>query len=326
MNLSRRKHLMSAIGGLLAATGLQAQTEVFPSKQPVRILVPFPPGGPIDQTARIMSQKLSELWKQSVVIENRTGASGIIAAETALRLPADGYTLLFSVIHHTVLPSIKNNLTYDIEKDFYPLSLAAVYPIILVVNASSPIKTVADLVERAKAEPGKLTYGHSGQGGGAHLAGELFEMDAGVNLIDVPYKGNGPAILDVMGGRLDLMFSDIPSALQHIQSGRLRALAISTKVKSTLLPKLPTVIESGVPGHVAQTWGGLSVRVGTPRDIVNKLNADIVTVLKDPDVSERLLKIGAEPVPQTQAQYAEFIRSEMNKWAPVVKKANIKMD
>ena len=151
-------------------------------------------------------------------------------------------------------------------------------------------------------------------------------MDAGVNLIDVPYKGNGPAILDVMGGRLDLMFSDIPSALQHIQSGRLRALAISTKVKSTLLPKLPTVIESGVPGYVAQTWGGLSVRVGTPRDIVNKLNADIVTVLKDPDVSERLLKIGAEPVPQTQTQYAEFIRSEMNKWAPVVKKANIKMD
>ena len=326
MNTSRRYHLMAAVAALLAGSGLRAQTDAFPAKQPVRILVPFPPGGPIDQTARIMSQKLSELWKQSVMLENRTGASGIIAAETALRAPADGYTLLFSVIHHTVLPSIKTNLTYDIERDFIPLSLAAVYPIILVVNAASPIKSVADLVARAKAAPGTMTYGHSGQGGGAHLAGELFEMDAGINLTDVPYKGNGPAILDVMGGRLDMMFSDIPSALQHIQSGRLRALAISTKERSTLLPKLPTVIESGVPGYVAQTWGGLSVRTGTPREIVVKLNADIVSVLKDPDVSERLLKIGAEPVPQTQAQYGEFIRSEMAKWAPVVKKANVRMD
>ena len=325
MNTSRR-HLFIAAAALLAGSDLRAQSEIYPSKQPVRILVPFPPGGPIDQTARIMSQKLSELWKQSVMIENRTGASGIIAAETALRAPADGYTLLFSVIHHTVLPSIKSNLTYDIEKDFIPLSLAAVYPIILVVNAASPIKSVADLVARAKAAPGTLTYGHSGQGGGAHLAGELFEMDAGINLTDVPYKGNGPAILDVMGERLDMMFSDIPSALQHIQSGRLRALAISTKERSTLLPKLPTVIESGVPGYVSQTWGGLSVRAGTPREVVVKLNADIVTVLKDPDVRERLLKIGAEPVPQTQAQYGEFIRSEMAKWAPVVKKANVRMD
>ncbi len=326
MTISRRHQLITAAAAVLAASGLKAQSDTFPTKQPVRILVPFPPGGPIDQTARIMSQKLSELWKQSVMIENRTGASGIIAAETALRAPSDGYTLLFSVIHHTVLPSIKTNLTYDIEKDFIPLSLAAVYPIILVVNAASPIKSVADLVSRAKAAPGTLTYGHSGQGGGAHLAGELFEMDAGINLTDVPYKGNGPAILDVMGGRLDMMFSDIPSALQHIQSGRLRALAISTKERSALLPKLPTVIESGVPGYVSQTWGGLSVRTGTPREVVVKLSADIVTVLKDPDVRERLLKIGAEPVPQTQMQYGEFIRSEMVKWAPVVKKANIRMD
>lgn len=325
MTISRR-NLIAAAGSLLAGPALHAQADAFPSKMPVRILVPFPPGGPIDQTARIMSQKLSELWKQSVVIENRTGASGIIAAETAMRAPADGYTLLFSVIHHTVLPSIKTNLSYDIEKDFIPLSLAAVYPIILVVNAASPNKSVADLVARAKAAPGTMTYGHSGQGGGAHLAGELFEMDAGVNLTDVPYKGNGPAILDLMGGRLDMMFSDIPSALQHVQSGRLRALAISTRERSTLLPQLPTVIESGVPGYVSQTWGGLSVRTGTPRDIAVKLNADIVAVLRDPDTRERLLKIGAEPVPQTQVQYAEFIRSEMAKWAPVARKAQIRMD
>lgn len=327
MRNSRRSYVMgAAAAGLLAAAGgLRAQPEPFPSK-PVRIIVPFPSGGPIDQTARLMSLKLSDVWKQPVVVDNRTGASGIVAAETAFRSPSDGYTLLFSVIHHTVLPSMRSKLSYDIEKDFDPITLAAVYPIILVVSAQSPIKTVSDLVAQARAEPGTLTFGHSGRGGGAHLAGELFKIKANVDLRDVPYKGNGPAIVDLIADRLSVMFADIPSALPHVQSGRLRALAISTPERSSLLPKLPTVIEAGVPGYTSQTWGGISVRSGTPKGIVDRLSTDITAVLRDPDMRERMRSIGAEPMPQTPRQYGDFIRAEMSKWAAVVKQANITME
>ena len=324
MKLHRRRFVASTTAALLASPFARAQS-AFPDK-PVRILVPFAPGGPIDQTARILSGKLQAMWNQNVLIENRVGASGIVAAEAAIKAPADGYTLLFSVIHHTVLPSMKGNLSYDIEKDFLPLSLAAVYPIMVVVNAEAPLKTLNDLINAAKAQPDKLTFGHSGSGGGAHLAGELFKLQARINLSDVPYKGNGPAILDLLGGRIDVVFADIPSALQHVQSGRLRALAMAAPERSQLLPQLPTASEAGLPGYVAQTWGGLSVRVGTPAEIVTKLNNDIVRVLRDPETRERMQGIGAEPVPQTPKQYGDFIRSEMTKWDSVVKRAKITMN
>ena len=329
MNLHRRQFIVAAGAagaGLIASPFAQAQGAAgFPDK-PVRIVVPFSPGGPIDQTARILAQKLQDTWKQSVVVDNRVGASGIIAAENAMQAPADGLTLLFSVIHHTVLPSLRGNLSYDIVKDFQPLSLAAVYPIMVVVSADGPHKTLADLIAHAKAKPGKLTFGHSGTGGGAHLAGELFKLHAKVDLSDIPYKGNGPAIVDLMGGRIDVVFADIPSALPHVQSGRLRALAMATPERSPLLPQLPTAIELGVPGYVANTWGGLSVRTGTPPEIVTKLNADIVKALKDPDTRDRLQKIGAEPVPQTPRQYGDFIQAEMKKWAELVTRAKLKMN
>ena len=311
MKLHRRRFVASTTAALLASPFARAQS-AFPDK-PVRILVPFAPGGPIDQTARILSGKLQAMWNQNVLIENRVGASGIVAAEAAIKAPADGYTLLFSVIHHTVLPSMKGNLSYDIEKDFLPLSLAAVY-------------IAADVTWLAWAQPDKLTFGHSGSGGGAHLAGELFKLQARINLSDVPYKGNGPAILDLLGGRIDVVFADIPSALQHVQSGRLRALAMAAPERSQLLPQLPTASEAGLPGYVAQTWGGLSVRVGTPAEIVTKLNNDIVRVLRDPETRERMQGIGAEPVPQTPKQYGDFIRSEMTKWDSVVKRAKITMN
>jgi tripartite-type tricarboxylate transporter receptor subunit TctC len=221
---------------------------------------------------------------------------------------------------------MRGNLSYDIVKDFQPLSLAAVYPIMVVVSADGPHKTMADLVAHAKAQPGKLTFGHSGPGGGAHLAGELFKLHAKVDLSDIPYKGNGPAIVDLMGGRLDVVFADIPSAIQHVQTGRLKALAMATPERSTLLPQLPTAIEMGVPGYVANTWGGLSVRAGTAPEIVAKLNADIVRALKDADTRDRLTKIGAEPVPQTPKQYGDFIQSEMKKWESVVTRAKLKMN
>ncbi|VCU68007.1 Tripartite tricarboxylate transporter family receptor [Pigmentiphaga humi] len=291
----------------------------------VRLIVPFAPGGPIDQTARIMSQRLTELWGKPVVVENRTGANGVIAAEAAMQAPADGYTLLFSVIHHTVLPSLQK-LPYDIEKDFLPVTLAAVYPIILVVRPDLPVRTVQELTKMAKARPGKLSFGHSGYGGGTHLAGELFKMQAGVDLLAVPYKGSAPAMADLLGGHVDLMFSDAPTALPHIQMGKLRQLGISTPERSALAPELPTISESGVPGYEAYSWGGISVRAGTPPAVVAKINADIVKMLKDPATQEQMLKIGAEPKPQTPQEYAAFIRTEIEKWAKVVKQANIRMD
>jgi tripartite-type tricarboxylate transporter receptor subunit TctC len=307
------------------AVGLHA-AEPFPAK-PLHLIVPFAPGGPIDQTARPLAQKLGEALGQPVVVENRTGANGVIAAEAVARSPADGYTLLFSVIHHSVLPSLNTKLSYDIEKDFAPVTLAAVYPIIVVVNPSSlPVSSIQELISRAKANPGKLSYGHSGYGGGTHLAGELFKMQAGVDLLQVPYKGSAPAMADLLGGQVNVMFSDAPTAMGHIKSGRIRALAIASPQRSALLPNLPTVIESGLQNYDAYSWGGVSVPAGTPADIVTRLNTDIVKVLRDPGMKDRLLQIGAEPMPGTPAEYAAHIKREIAKWAQLVKKANIKIE
>lgn len=297
----------------------------FPAR-PVRLIVPFAPGGPIDQTARAMTQKLSEVWGQPVIIENRTGANGAIAAETVARAAADGYTLLFSVIHHTVLPSLKVALSYDIERDFAPVTLAAVYPIILVVNASVPVASISELIARAKKNPGKMSFGHSGYGGGTHLAGELFKMQAGVDLLQVPYKGSAPAMADLLGGQVNLMFSDAPTALPHVKAGRIRALGIANPERSALLPNLPTIIEGGLAGYNAYSWGGVSVPAATPPELVTRLNADIVRVLRDQGVRERLLQIGAEPMPGTPGQYAAMIKSEITKWADVVARAGIKVE
>lgn len=315
------------IGTLLLAAFLCAAfaADPFPAR-PVRLIVPFAPGGPIDQTARVMTQRLAEVWGHPVIIENRTGANGAIAAETVARTAPDGYTLLFSVIHHTVLPSLNTRLSYDIEKDFAPVTLAAVYPIILVVNASVPVGSVADLIARAKTSPGKMTFGHSGYGGGTHLAGELFKMQAGVDLLQVPYKGSAPAMADLLGGQVDLMFSDAPTALPHIKAGRIRALGIANPERSALLPNLPTIIEGGLPGYNAYSWGGISVPAATPAELVTRLNADIVRVLRDPGVRERLLQIGAEPMPGTPGQYASMIKSEIAKWAGVVARAGIRIE
>jgi tripartite-type tricarboxylate transporter receptor subunit TctC len=318
---------MKTFLAVLAVWALAANAaEPFPNK-PLHLIVPFAPGGPIDQTARAMSQKLSETLGQPVVIENRTGANGVIAAEAVARSAADGYTLLFSVIHHSVLPSLNTKLSYDIEKDFAPVTLAAVYPIIIVVNPSAlPVSSVSELIARAKANPGKLSYGHSGYGGGTHLAGELFKMQAGVDLLQVPYKGSAPAMADLLGGQVNIMFSDAPTAMGHIKSGRIRALGISTPQRSALLPNVPTITEAGLRGYDAYSWGGVSLPAGTPGDIVTKLNTDLVKVLRDAGVKERLLQIGAEPMPGTPAEYAAHMKSEIAKWAKVVKEAGIKAD
>jgi tripartite-type tricarboxylate transporter receptor subunit TctC len=325
--IARRRLLRASAGALVAGVGAApALAEPGFSTRPLRVIVPFAPGGPIDQTARIVAQPLAEALGQPVVVENRTGANGVVAAETALRAPADGHTLLFSVIHHSVLPSLQPQLSYDIEADFAPVTLVAYYPIILVVNPARPIASVAELIARARAAPGSLTFSHSGYGGGTHLAGELFAMQAGVQLRQVPYRGSAPAMADLLGGHVDLMFSDAPTALPVIAAGRVRALGISTPQRSALLPDLPTIAEAGLPGYGAYSWGGLSVRAGTPPEAVARLSAEAQRVLREPEVNRRLLQIGAEPQPGTPAAFAAMLRGEIAKWAAVVRQANIRMD
>ena len=300
-------------------------SENYPSK-PIKIIVPFAPGGPIDQTARIVSQKLSDVWGQSVIVENKTGANGVISAEYVMSQPADGYTILFSVIHHSVLPSLKSNLSYNIEKDFLPVTSAAVYPIILVVGNNFPAKSIPELIKYAKENPGKLTFGHSGYGGGTYLAGELFKMQAKVNIRDIPYKGSAPAMADLLGGHVDMMFSDAPTSMQHILANKVKPLAISSSGRLSQLPNLPNFTEVGLPNYNAYSWGGISVKNGTPIEIVQKLSLDIVKVLNDSQVRDQFAKIGAEPLPSSPQQFGTFIHAEILKWADMVKLGQIKID
>ena len=310
---------------LLGAAALPAHSQTYPTK-PVRFVVPFPPGGPVDATARAITFKLTEYWKQQVIVENKAGAGGIVGAEHAAKSPADGYTVFVCSIHHSVLPSLRSDLSYNIEKDFAPVTFATQFPIILVAHPSVQAKSVKDLVAYAKANPGKLSYGSAGNGGGTHLAGELFKDIAHVDLLHVPYKGSAPAMTDLLGGQVQLMFSDGPTALPQMKGGKVRALAVGSPKRSALAPDVPTMAEAGLAGYDAYSWSGIVVPAATPKEIVAKLNADIVKALNDPDVRKRLLENGAEAMPGTPDQFAKTLRSEIVKWGKVVKAANIKAD
>ena len=310
---------------LLGAAALPAHSQTYPTK-PVRFVVPFPPGGPVDATARAITFKLTEYWKQQVIVENKAGAGGIVGAEHAAKSPADGYTVFVCSIHHSVLPSLRSDLSYNIEKDFAPVTFATQFPIILVAHPSVQAKSVKDLVAYAKANPGKLSYGSAGNGGGTHLAGELFKDIAHVDLLHVPYKGSAPAMTDLLGGQVQLMFSDGPTALPQMKGGKVRALAVGSPKRSALAPDVPTMAEAGLAGYDAYSWSGIVVPAATPKEIVAKLNADIVKALNDPDVKKRLLENGAEAMPGTPDQFAKTLRSEIVKWGKVVKAANIKAD
>lgn len=323
-NLTRRQTLTTAAVSLTTAV-FPAFAQVYPTRQ-VRFTVPFPAGGPVDTTARVLAQKLSELWGQPAIVDNRAGAGGIVGAEIAAKLPGDGYNLFVCSIHHSVLPSLKPKLPYDIEKDFVPVSFGAMFPVVLVAHPSLPVKNVAELMALAKKQPGKLSFGSSGNGGGTHLAGELFNMQAGTSLLHVPYKGSAPAMTDLLGGQVQLMFSDAPTALQHIKSGKVRALGVASAQRSALLPEVPTIAESGLPGYEAYSWAGIVAPAGTPKETVARLSADIGKVLSQPDVKQRLYDAGAEAMPSTPEQFAQMLRTEIVKWGKVVKAANIQSD
>lgn len=320
-----RRIFLAAAAAALCGTMLPASAQSYPTK-PVRMIVSFPPGGPIDTTARILGQRLSEIWGQPVVIENRAGGNGAIGADIAAKAAPDGYTIFMNSIHHAVLPSLMPNLPYDVQRDFVPVSFAAQFAVFLVAHPTVPFKSVNELIAYAKKNPGKLAFGSAGSGGGTHLAGELFKLQAAVDMLQVPYKGSAPAMTDLLGGQVQLMFSDGPTAMQHIKKGSLRVLGVGSPQRSAILPEVPTISESGVKGYEAYSWAGVLAPKGTPQHIVAKVNADIATALNNPETKQKLLSVGAEGMPSSQEQYASFFKAESVKWAKLVKEANIKID
>ena len=302
-----------------------ALAQTFPDK-PVKLIVPFPPGGPTDGMARIVGQKLAEAWKQPVIIDNRGGAGGAIAAEGAINSPADGYTLFFGTTGtQAINPSLYDKLPYDPVKDFATIGLVASTANILVVNPALPVKTVKELIAHAKANPGKLTFGSAGNGSSNHLAGELFNTMAGVQMTHVPYKGSAPALNDLLGGQLSMMWDVLSTAMPHIQAGKTRPLGVTSLKRSAIAPDVPTIAESDLPGYEVVNAYGVLAPAGTPREIVVKLQQEIARVLNLPDVRERLMAVGAEPVGSTPEQFGNFLRSEITKWAGVVKATGIEL-
>ena len=295
----------------------------YPTK-PVRIVVPFAAGGGVDLTARILAQKLTERIGQSVIVDNRVGASGIIGTEYVAKSNPDGYTLLVgSQTSQAVVPAMYGKLNYDTVRDFVGVTEIAVSPLVIVIHPSLPIKSVKDLIALAKARPGQLTFG-AASGGTPHMAGELFKLAAKVDLLFVPYKGEGPAIADALGGQISMVFSNLPVGMPQAQSGRLRALAVTSKQRVATAPDVPTVAESGLPGYEASTWFGLFAPSATPRDIVTKLNAESVAALNGADVKERMAGQGLFVVANSTEQFAEFLKMEIPKWAKIVKEAGVK--
>ncbi len=315
----------AALALMLVCTGASAQT--YPTKT-IRLVVPYPAGGPLDIMARAIGQKLTEAWHQPVVVDNRAGAGGNIGADLVAKSPADGYTLLMgAVATHAINPSLYSKMPYDPVKDFAPVALVAQVPNILVVNPAVPAKTVRELIDLARAKPGYLNFASGSTGSTGHLAGELFNTMAGVKMVHIPYKGAAPATADLLAGQVQLMFDNLASALPNVKAGKLRALAVTTLTRSPAMPDLPTIAESGLPGFDLTTWFGLMVPAGTPPEIVAKLNAEVVRALNATDMRERLEKMGAEPpANNTPEHFAAFIRVEAAKYAKVVKESGAKVD
>ena len=305
----------------LVAAG-SANAQPYPNKS-VRLLVGFAPGGGVDITARIVAAKLSEIWGQQLVVDNRTGAGGTIATEIAAKAPPDGYSLLlYGIWSHGVAPSLYRQLPYDHYRDFAPVSLIGTTPNVLVVNPALPIKSVSEFIASAKANNGKVTVAHPGVGSSPHMTLELFRLTTGINIVAVPYKGAAPALVDLLGGHVQAMFDNMSSQLLMMQSGKTRALAVTSPRRSAHLPDVPTMIESGVQLDVT-VWYGLCAPAALPKPILAKLNADLHKALNAIDTQRRLLEQGVDPAPSTPEQFAAFIRSETDKWAKVVKEAGV---
>ena len=320
-----------AVAGLIAAPFLpgalgSAQADAWPSK-PIRLIVPFPPGGAADAVGRLYAEKLSEAFKQPVVVDNKPGAGTAIAAEAAAKAAPDGYTLSLAPAGQlTVLPHLNKKLPYDPVKDFAPVSLLASVPYVIGASASLPAANVRELVARAKAQPGKITYSSCGNGTICHLAGELFKSQTGTDLLHVPYKGSAPAVTALLGGEVDLAFDTLTVLAPQVKAGKVKALAISSRERSPLLPNVPTAIEQGLGHYEAASWFGLVVPAATPKDVVKRLNAELVRIAKLPEVQEKLAAQGLDTLSSSPDKFAELIREDYSKWGKVVQASGAKLD
>jgi len=313
------------------ALGAQAQSpstgsgRTFPSK-PVRFIVPFPPGGPTDIVGRLAADGLARTWNEQVVVDNRPGCAGNIGMEQCAKSPADGYTMCMISIAQTISPAIYAKIGFDPVRDFSHVALLATLPSLLVVHPSLPVKNVQELIAWAKTRPGKLNYASGGSGTSSHLLMEMFAQRAGIRLVQVPYKGTGPALIDQVSGLIEVAFSTAVAALPYVQSGRLRAIAVSTRERLPTLPNVPTVAESGIPDFEGGSWQGVVMPAGAPRDVVTAVNAALVRALAAPEAKAKILQMGGIVASDTPEQFAAYVKSETEKWAQVVKAANVRIE
>ncbi|MDB5878124.1 MAG: transporter substrate-binding protein [Variovorax sp.] len=328
--MQRRSFTATATAALLATAGLagtltggSAFAQSFPTK-PITIVVPASPGGAIDLAARLIGQKMTEAWGQAVVIDNRAGATGIIGTDLVAKSAPDGHMLVLVASSHAINPSMVNKLPFDTVKSFEPVALTHVVPLVLIISPELPVKSVQELIAYGKANPGKLTFASSGNGGAPHFSGELFKSMAGIEMTHIPYKGSTLAHPDLISGRTSLMFDTVAAANVQIKAGRFRALAVTTAKRSSVLPDVPTMQEAGVAGYETSTWGGLLAPAGTPKATVAKLNAEVNKILAMPDVRKTLQDNGIEPGNRSPQQFGDFIGTEMVKWSKVAKDAGIR--
>ena len=314
-----------ACAAAFATLGGSAWAQAWPAK-PISLIVPFPAGGTTDVLARALGQELAKSLGQPVIVENKPGAGATVGADYVAKAKADGYTLLMGAVHHTIATSVYKKLAYDFEKSLAPITTVALVPNVLVVNPQLPAKTVAELLALAKAQPGKLTYGSNGTGTGQHLIGAQLEGMAGVQLLHVPYKGSGPLTTDLLGGQINMSFDTITPVLPHIQGGKLRALAVTTAKRSAALPDVPTLDEAGLKGFDMGTWFGMLAPAGTPKDVLARLNADMVKIIHSPEFRKKMGDIGADPIGDTPEQMARLIRDDTARFAKLVQEAKVSID
>ena len=317
--------MRSLLAALLASLAMPVFAQGFPGK-PVHIIVPFPPGGGTDVVARAVVPRMQELLGQAIVVENRAGAGGNIGAEFVAKSPADGYTLLVASAATAINTTLTKNLSWDLARDFAPVVLLVLNQSLLAAHPSVPVSNVRELIALAKAKPGQVSYASYGNGSSAHLIGELFKMTAGVDLLHIPYKGAAPAVNDLLGGQVNVIFADVAAILPHVKGGRVKALGISSARRFDGLPSVPTIAESGVPGFEAGGFLGLVAPAGTPREVVNALNAAAVKSLVTPEVNERLNALASPPVGEAPEYFGRHIRAEIDKWARVIRAGDIRPD
>jgi tripartite-type tricarboxylate transporter receptor subunit TctC len=325
MKLPRRKFLHLAAGAAaLSAASRVAWAQAYPTR-PVRIIVPFAPAGSTDIVARLMGQWLSERLGQQFVIENRPGGGGNIGTEAVVRASPDGYTLLMVGGWNAINATLYDKLSFNFIRDIMPVASIGSAPYVMVINPSLPAKTVPEFIAYAKANPGKISMASAGTGAPSHVSGELFKMMAGVNMVHVPYRGGGPVMTDLLGGQVQVMFAPTPTSIEHIRSGKLRALAVTTATRSDVLPDIPTLAEF-VPGYEASNWYGVGIPKNTPAEIIDKLNKEINAALADPKLKGRFADVGSIPTSMTPAEFGTFVADETEKWGKVVKFVGIKAD